>query len=181
MAKANAAVSSEPHSTHGPCGREARIIGSSPSTSARVTAIIAPTLSFMIVVNAPAKRAVPDTQCWLASSLTALVSDMPGSSTTSEAMITVLRFSAPTKVATTVATRPASSAASASAASRLAGRLSVTMPSRPISRPMTPAVAMSSHGSFHMPATPAAPRVKDRMVRSLPRRPGSLSSWRSAV
>ena len=100
---------------------------------------------------------------------------------TSEAMITVLRLSAPTKDATRVATMPASSAASASAASRVAGRRSVTMPSRPIIRPMTPAVAMSSHGSFHMPATPAAPRVNERMVRSLPRRPGSLSNWRSAV
>ncbi len=55
----------------------------------------APTVSLSTVVTAPARRAVPETQCWLASSLKALVSDIPGSSTTSEAMITVLRFNGP--------------------------------------------------------------------------------------
>ncbi len=90
-----------------------------------VTAIIAPTVSFMIVVSAPAKRAVPETQCWLASSLTALVKAMPGSSTTSEAMITEFWFSGPMKLATSTATKPASIAASASLASRVATRRSV--------------------------------------------------------
>ena len=53
-------------------------------------------VSLSIVVTAPAKRAVPETRCWLVSSLTALVSAMPGSSTISEAMITVLRLSGAT-------------------------------------------------------------------------------------
>ncbi|MNV32120.1 hypothetical protein D3C71_1234470 [compost metagenome] len=159
IANANAASSNAPHSTQSACGREARTSGSSPTMPDRVTAITAPTVSFRIVVTAPANRAVPETQCWLASSLTALVSDIPGSSTTSEAMITVLRFSAPMKEATSVATEPASSAANASLASRVAGRRSVYMPMTPISRPITPAVAISSHGSFHRPATPAAPRL----------------------
>ena len=56
---------------------------------------MAPTVSFMMVVSAPANRAVPDTQCWLASSLTALVSAMPGSSTTSAAMMTEFWFNGP--------------------------------------------------------------------------------------
>ena len=50
----------------------------------RYSAITVPTVSLSIVVSAPAKRAVPDTRCWLVSSLTALVSAMPGSSTISD-------------------------------------------------------------------------------------------------
>jgi len=68
-------------------------------------------------------------------------------------------LSAPMNEATSVATEPASSAARASLASRVAGRRSVYMPMTPISSPITPAVAISSHGSFHSPATPAAPRL----------------------
>ena len=57
-----------------------------------------PTASCMTVVTAPANRPVPDIRCWLVSSLTALVNAKPGSSTTSEAMITVFWFSGATRL-----------------------------------------------------------------------------------
>ena len=73
-----------------------------------------PIVSLRIVVSAPANRAVPDTRCRLVSSFTALVSVMPGSSTMSAAMTTVLRFSGPTRLATAMATMPATTPAIAS-------------------------------------------------------------------
>ena len=50
----------------------------------------------LTVASAPAKRAVPETRCWLVGSFTAFVSDMPGSSTISDIDDHGLRLSGPT-------------------------------------------------------------------------------------
>ena len=181
IAKAIAATSSEAHSTESGCGRHARTTGSMPIAPATVTAMTAPTVSLSTMVNAPAKRAVPDIQCWLESSLTALVSIRPGNNTTSEAMITEFRFNGPMKAATSTATKPANSAESASLASRVASRRSAYRVNTPISTPMKPAVAISSQGSRHSPATAAEVRPNENAMNALSRRRIGRSSWRSAV
>ncbi len=137
-------------------------------------------VSLRMVVSAPAKRAVPDTRWRLVSSFTALVKAMPGSSTISEAMITVLRLSGATKPETAIATAPATSPASASEASDRRGRFCATMSSKPISRPITPAVAMSSHGRRNSPATAAEAMPKPSSCIALPRQPAGRSSARKA-
>ena len=133
-----------------------------------------------MVVNAPAKRAVPDTRWRLVSSLTALVRVMPGSSTISDAMITVLRLSGATRVETAIATVPASSPASASSASDSRGRREARMSSAPISRPIMPAVAMSSHGNRSRPATAADASPKPSNCIARPRQVAGRESARSA-
>ena len=130
---------------------------------------------------APAKRAMPETRFWLVSSLTALVKAMPGISTISDEMITVLRFSGPIQLATTTAIIPANIAAIASLASLSRGRSRVAQSSTPSSRPVTPAVAISSHGSRHSPATAAADSPNARIEMVLPRQRPGRSSARSAA
>ena len=106
---------------------------------------------------------------------------MPGSSTINDAMITVLRLSGAMNVATAMATKPASIAAIASPASFSRGRLRDARSSRPISNPVQPAVAMSSHGSRSKPATAAAARPKPNTCSALPRQRSGRSSARSAA
>src|SRR3546814_6012787 len=98
--------------------------------------LMVPTVSLSIVLIAPAKRAVPEIRFWLVSSLTALVSDMPGISTISAAITTVLRLSGPTNLATRIATVAASIAEIASLASRRRGRVADTQSTTPTSSPI---------------------------------------------
>ena len=106
---------------------------------------------------------------------------MPGSSTISDAMITVLRLSGAMKLATRMATKPATSAEIASLASFICGRRAISSPSTPMMTPISPAVAMSSHGSRHSPATAAAARPDAKICIARQRTLGVRSSARSAV
>ena len=169
------------HTTQSGCGRKARTAGSSPNSRARVRAIAVPMVSLRMVVSAPANRAVPDTRWRLVSSFIALVNAMPGSNTISDAMITVLRLSGASRLATAIATEPATSPATASEASCRRGRDCATKSSRPSNKPMMPAVPMSSHGRRSNPATAAEASPNPNTCIARQRTDGGSANVRSAT
>ena len=140
-----------------------------------------PKVSFIRIISAPANLAVPDTSCWLDSSLTALVSIRPGISTISEATITVLSDSGSMKVATAAASSVAMSAAIASRPSARRGRPAASTYITPITVPMVALVTTSAQPALSSAATAAAERPKLSAVRASARRRGGRSSALSAA
>ena len=155
--------------------------GFQPSSQTTWLAATAPKVSFSSVVNAPAKRVVPEVNCRLASSDTAVVRVMPGISTMSAAITTLCKVSGST-VATAEASRVATNAARASCASPQDGRPSLKIVSQPISTPSTAAVARSAQPVFgSRPVTEAEARPKLKIASGFAYARGGRSSARMAA
>ena len=161
------------------CGRAS--IGTQPSRRTICIAATVPKVSFIRIISAPAKRAVPDISCWLDSSLTALVSIRPGIRTISDDTMTVLSDSGSMKVATAAASRVATSAAMASRPSARRGRPAASTYSTPMTVPMVALVTTFAQLALSRPATAPADRPKLSAVITCARRRGGMSSARSAA
>ena len=141
-----------------------------------------PKPSFSSDAIAPAKRDVPDTRCWFASSFTAVVSDRPGSSTitldSTTGAVAIGSTNSLTSAASTAATTPAI----ASKPGFSCGRARSAKPSRPTTAPIAAAAPASFQPDFSNSATVPAATPCASAYRSSPRfrrRSGaSRRSWR---
>src|SRR6185312_548804 len=122
IAKATAATSNAGHCVHNGIGGNECAAGTMCATSQICAAAMVPNVSFRIVAAAPAKSATPEARCWLVSSRTALVSDMPGTSTISADSTTSFSANGSSQALTIVAMKVATSAAIASLAADRRGR-----------------------------------------------------------
>ena len=115
----------------------------------------APNASFSSVITAPAKRATPEIKCCVDNSRTAVVRLTPGIRTIKLASTTDFTSIGTNHALTTVATNVASNAEIASKLALSRGRPSEIIANAPVTRPIPPAAARSTHDACRIAATAA--------------------------